>query len=586
MSFPVVLILCLAFLSVSVSAQESSDCSVCVTTGYRNVNPDPRGEPWLVRCETKFSEEDFAKIPSYPSERGLKKSTVALPARVDNSTQKYMRPVFNQYGSSCGAAGGVGYVFNYEMNWVLGTAANVVENQYSYGYTWRFLNGGTDNGSWFYDGWDIIKKNGIPNAKEYGGFSITDNSTWTSGYATYYNGMRNGVKGYYKIEVKTSPQTLDIVKGWLFDHRNGSAAGGILTYDTDWDGIKMVKIPSGLPEAGKNLITAFGTSGGHTQTIVGYDDNVKYDVNGDGKFTNNIDITNDGIVDLRDWEIGAFIMVNSWGTSWADAGKAYILYRVIALPLSQGGMRWNSVYYVDAEKRTPKMTYKIKITHDKRNQIKIVAGVSSNLTAATPSATKDYGYGFNYSGGSLPMQGQGKSSTIEIGLDVSDILPTMTNNKAAFFLQVTSKGGTGVINNFSVMDYRSGTLVETPCTQTNVSITTGATAKMVVVNTMPVTSITDNNLNRMSSDIAFNVKGNTLSYQVPGIPNSKDQVVIGLYTLRGVLVKNMVMENQSAGSYRIELDKQSNGDKVTANSYICRISYAGNQKSLIWRPVK
>ena len=47
-------------------------------------------------------------------------------------------------------------------------------------------------------------------------------------------------------------------------------------------------------------------------TIVGYDDAVKLDFNGDGQFTNDIDINGDFIVDMNDWEIGALIVVNSW----------------------------------------------------------------------------------------------------------------------------------------------------------------------------------------------------------------------------------------------------------------------------------
>ncbi len=41
-------------------------------------------------------------------------------------------------------------------------------------------------------------------------------------------------------------------------------------------------------------------------TVVGYNDSIKYDFNEDGQYTNNIDLNDDGIIDLRDWEVGAF----------------------------------------------------------------------------------------------------------------------------------------------------------------------------------------------------------------------------------------------------------------------------------------
>jgi hypothetical protein len=63
----------------------------------------------------------------------------------------------------------------------------------------------------------------------------------------------------------------------------------------------------------------------------GYDDNIGYDVNGDGQLTNDRDITADGKVTLADHERGAFLVINPWGRSWGSGGKAWSLMREHAL---------------------------------------------------------------------------------------------------------------------------------------------------------------------------------------------------------------------------------------------------------------
>ncbi|MDB4765683.1 hypothetical protein OAG05_03060, partial [Akkermansiaceae bacterium] len=88
-----------------------------------------------------------------------------------------------------------------------------------------------------------------------------------------------------------------------------------------------VTIPEGEHRAGEDIWTRWGPTGyGHGITCVGYDDQVGYDLNGDGKITNDIDTNSDGKVTLADWERGAYIVVNSWGEKWSKDGRVYLLY--------------------------------------------------------------------------------------------------------------------------------------------------------------------------------------------------------------------------------------------------------------------
>jgi hypothetical protein len=64
-----------------------------------------------------------------------------LPAAVDNSTQIYMRPVFQQDGLSCGQASSIGYNFTYEMSRERNISASQAQNQYPTHFAWNFMNG-------------------------------------------------------------------------------------------------------------------------------------------------------------------------------------------------------------------------------------------------------------------------------------------------------------------------------------------------------------------------------------------------------------------------------------------------------------
>jgi len=66
----------------------------------------------------------------------------------------------------------------------------------------------------------------------------------------------------------------------------------------------------GTPEAGKEFVYAWGTSGDHALTIVGYNDDVRFDWNDDVEYTNDEDINDDGKVNMWDWEIGAVKIAN------------------------------------------------------------------------------------------------------------------------------------------------------------------------------------------------------------------------------------------------------------------------------------
>src|SRR4029079_6118567 len=60
-----------------------------------------------------------------------------------------------------------------------------------------------------------------------------------------------------------------------------------------------------------------GASGGHSMTIVGFNDDIWVDINGDGLITPN--------------EKGALRIANSWGTGWGESGFCWLAYDAIRI---------------------------------------------------------------------------------------------------------------------------------------------------------------------------------------------------------------------------------------------------------------
>lgn len=397
--------------------------------------------------------------------------------RVDNRNE-FLPPVIKQSGKSCGNIAGVYYVYTYEMNCKRNSNASDINNQYPFCFTYHFLNSGDPkkgSAKMYQDAWDIIKENGIPTVTDFGGALNGYPTRWMSGYSSYYSGMKNRIDNYFCIEVN-SVEDLTTLKQWLRNHDNGSTTGGICAITMPCDNTTMNTI-SDAAQCNK-IITDWGeTPAGHAMVIVGYDDTISYDGNNDGKCTRTIDITGDGIVDIQDCEFGVLLLLDPFGSNWGDKGFAYTPYNSLFRPKNQGGINGElKAYGIHVnDTYSPSKTFKIVLTHNCRNKIRIIPGFSDNAQDTIPRKQIYYSTLFSYSGGALPMQGNNLDSTIEIGLDVSNFSNSTNADTVIYFLDIESKGGNGMLKSFSHIDYTTAPIKETVCVQNNVKILSGLT---------------------------------------------------------------------------------------------------------------
>jgi hypothetical protein len=396
-------------------------------------------------------------IPEKKMPAGLRSDL--LPPVVDNSTLPYLRPVFEQQAPSCGQAALVGYNFTYEMAYLRNQPAMFPQTQYPTHFTYNFQNGGNGwYGVSYFHSIEILRLCGCMNSFDYGDY-YDDGIRWINGYDLYYNGMYNRVKGVYSIKTGTEEGILAL-KHWLYDHMGEGNYGGVASYyaNTPWN---AGFLNDTTPEGGKHVVYEWYPSASHAMTIVGYNDSIRWDYNHDGQYTNHIDLNGDGIIDPRDWEIGAVKFVNSHGIGAQDQGFCYMMYKCLSETFEEGGV-WNrEVHILDIDENyQPLMTYKITLKHDKRNMVKILAGVSQDTADLAPACMMDFPI-IDFQGDKHYLQGQDTAEylkSLEFGLDITLLLSYIQPGEPAkFFFIVDEKDptgeGEGQITAFSLMDY-------------------------------------------------------------------------------------------------------------------------------------
>ncbi len=139
----------------------------------------------------------------------------------------------------------------------------------------------------------------------------------------------------------------------------------------------------------------------HAMTIVGYDDSIWYDYNGNGE--------------QESFELGAFKLANSWGTRYANNGFIWVMYD--ALNKVSNYAPNNTIpnyyraeafidyryHYMDVEERDCSLMAKVSLDQTRRNEIQLRLGDNFNLEPST--YTRELYTFLNNRGGAKPIEG-------------------------------------------------------------------------------------------------------------------------------------------------------------------------------------
>ena len=330
-----------------------------------------------------------------------------LPGVVDNSQLKFFPPIRSQ-GSlpSCGSFTGTYYAMTHMWAMANDLDAKNGGDDFHLSPKWNnnMLNGGTNSGTWYYWCYDIGKKHGAATWAE---FPYDSNyREWCLVPSTWYDAIYRRFDTYGYVNNTDTDVGIEQVKQLLL---NGYVLN-FPTYINSWKWTTIKDDPATTDDdatVGKSI--AFwvnGTNGYHAMTVVGYNDHIWTDVNGNGLVDNG--------------EKGAFRIANSWGTGWKEGGFCWMAYdalkgtsAVSGAPSSGRIDGWSPAraHWVTARSNyAPQVVAEFTLKHAKRNQLRVTLGLSDTNqnqpnTAWYPQMIAFDGGAYAFDGTTTPIDG-------------------------------------------------------------------------------------------------------------------------------------------------------------------------------------
>ena len=331
-------------------------------------------------------------------------ATTALPSSVDLSKSPCFPPIGNQ-GSigSCTAWASTYYQYSYEVNKLNNVTSTANRVIYSPKWTYNNINSGVDKGSSYTNAYTLLKNQGAVTLNEFpyssSGYDLQDLPTYNGAIEDMRNALNTRLSFYGTYTISGSGTVITSNKDSdLNQVKTALNNGKVLTFQTyndfnykkgtgNWSNTKLVYRCYDAPE-----------SGSHAMTIVGYDDNITCDINGNGT--------------IEAGERGAFKVINSWGTTNSganNAGVLWVMYDALngtsANNLDESqfayarkrvfGTGTNNVFnYINVEHKNVMFVAEVNFATERRNQIKI------ELSRRTPSESNTtWNTVYNFSSG-------------------------------------------------------------------------------------------------------------------------------------------------------------------------------------------
>ncbi|MCX8173777.1 MAG: C1 family peptidase [Thermoplasmata archaeon] len=229
-----------------------------------------------------------------------------------------------------------------EKNWDV----NLSSNQCSPAFLYHHINGGSDTGSYIHEAMEFLCTLGCASLQEVP-YSASDATSWPTSTQTYRNALQLRAWNYSYLSVSTDAGITNLKQHIA----NGGTAVIAINVYSNFDYISNYNNTYCVSEV-------TGTNrGAHAVTIYGFDDDKQ---------------TSDGA--------GAFRLVNSWGTSWGDAGHFWMSYAAVKSTVTC----YPTAYFLtDRTNYTPALVAEVKVQHNARGEIMwngITAGIG-NLTS-------------------------------------------------------------------------------------------------------------------------------------------------------------------------------------------------------------
>jgi len=384
-----------------------------------------------------------------------------VPATIDNSTLKYFPPLGSQgsLGSCVHYSSGY-YVMTYMYSWAHDVDAKNgdTSTHLSPKWTYNMSNNGTTGGSGLTDGYLIAEKHGMATWEDFPYVGSTSPATnyreWPMTASVWRDAINRRFNTYTYVSDCNTDTGIGNIKSLLND-------GYILTFGTyisSWQWTTVSDDPGteeDNPYVGQHACHWLnGGAGAHSMTIVGYDDRLWIDVNGNSQVDSG--------------EKGAFKIANSWYPSWKNGNWAWLSYDALKNPSGVTGgpssgrvaaFALNKAYYATAlENYQPKVVAEFTLNHAQRNQHLIRLGISAT-SQETPEQTWSPAWYecLYYNGGAYAYDGTTTATDGTFYLDFTDILPDEGQLKRWYVSMTDSaSSGSGTIKSFKLYNVVGG----------------------------------------------------------------------------------------------------------------------------------
>lgn len=432
------------------------------TSGAMTPSPVRRADEAMTKATTD-------KVPAFTlPDRYKDRTTYPLPDKFNlAAASPYFTPydpaisgLWQEQGMSCGNASAVSALFSHEANRMrdFKPAPKAPTAEYSYEFTYHFLNNGDmmDGDFWMsFAAMDILKEVGCASTADFGGLEWGNAfGGWMSGYDKYHRAMQVRLDEYYRLDA-TAAGSENAIKQVLLDHGDGSPFGAAVQTHVSFSSKIDKRKMQGPNGAQTSVYYNFAAGGGHSISIVGWDDTYLPELG------------------------GTWIMQDTYPVGLAYSPRARWK---AGSTLDFSGVGAPVLFQRIRKGYSPKVALKIQLTHSQRGNIAVMTGVGP-ASGTAPIAWKDYAGAFNYAGGLNPMGGRGKSPTLEFGLDMTDFAAQLAAPGQKLYLMVYSKGGAGTIDKLSIMDYTGDAPKEIASTAVPKTIAPG-TASAPVLTTL------------------------------------------------------------------------------------------------------
>ena len=392
---------------------------------------------------------------------------------------------------SCTSFASTYYQMTYTVNKTENRNGKDSANVCSPKWTYNLINGGDDNGSWISSNFAAIKSVGVASMKDFpyiGSKSDPRNyRQWCTDEATWKDAQKYTIDemGYVPLSNHISgPDDED-----LQPLKTKLANGEILTFSTYWYSwnfsyIDDIEDDSSDDDHVGELIGIYCDntySGGHALTIVGYDDNIWVDINGNNK--------------VDQGEKGALKIANSWGSNWGNDGFVWVAYDMLNRytevpnnPLSDNNRHQltkdiNGAYWITTKPFSEKSNLfaKVKLNTAKRSDIQATIKAKNKETGTEYTYTP---YPLNRVGGSYSFDGTTSASDCTFVFDLSKLIDGVTEedlykNDWSIDIQDCSNNNNPVIvEDFKILDDFSGKIYNSNITSSIKLDGSGTTLKV------------------------------------------------------------------------------------------------------------